>query len=174
MIRHSNANKFENKEFRDAYMEGHVRATIPTQLRLIRESQGLTQAGSASLMGKPQSTISRIENTEYGALSLTTLIEAAQAYGVGLIVKFVEFSEFLKAYSDLSPANLTPRKYEVEQQSDQQAAPAESYVAMDGSSNLASCWGTIATAALGRPVQIDPANDDNLPRYEAIPISSLH
>ena len=57
-------------------------------------------------MGKPQSVISRMEDPDYGKLSVQTLLDIAGAYDVALIVKFTTFRDFIWQTRDVSPATL--------------------------------------------------------------------
>ena len=91
-----------DREYREAYVEGHVKSYIPFQLRAIREKLRLTQKAFAERIGKPQSVVSRLENTEYGKVTVQTLLDIARRLDIALVVKFASFREFLAAYADLS------------------------------------------------------------------------
>lgn len=95
--------RFKNKEFRDAYVEEDLRTGIAFQIRLLRESQGLSQADLGRKAGKAQSAVARLENPDYGRFSLSTLLGLASAFDVALLVRFVSFSELLSRNQDLSP-----------------------------------------------------------------------
>lgn len=58
--------------------------------------------------GKPQSVISRLENDEYGRVTLKSLLDIASGMDVALVVQFVSYPEFLRRYSDFSDAKLQP------------------------------------------------------------------
>lgn len=87
---------FENKKYRDGYLQSRVRGRIAYQIQALREKLGLTQEGFAELTGKKQSTISRLENTEYGKVTVQTLLDIACASDVALIVEFASYPKFLE------------------------------------------------------------------------------
>lgn len=92
----------ENKEFRHSYVWEHIKRSIPFQIRTMRTEREWSQAKAGEILGKPQNVISRLESPAYSKLTLQTLIEIAQGFDVGLIIKFVPFSRFLTEYDDVS------------------------------------------------------------------------
>lgn len=100
--------RFLAKEYRDGYLETHVRGSIALQIRALREKAGLTQEDFARITGKKQSTVSRLENTEYGKVSVQTLLDIACSLNVALLVRFVDYPQFLRSASDMSPNALAP------------------------------------------------------------------
>ena len=101
--------KFSSKKYRDGYLQSRVRGLIAYQIQALREKLGLTQAQFAELTGKKQSTISRLENTEYGKVSVQTLIDIACAADVALVVKFASYPDFLDQTRNMSVDALQPR-----------------------------------------------------------------
>ncbi len=97
-----------SKAYRDAYLEAQVHSWISHQFRALRKSMGLTQKEMAEKIGKPQSVISRLENDEYGKVSVQTLLDVAQAVDVALLVQFVSYPDFLERMRDKSPAGMVP------------------------------------------------------------------
>lgn len=100
--------KFLSKAYRDGYLETNVREGIGYQIQALRSKFALSQAQFAEKTGKKQSTISRLENTEYGKVSVQTLIEIAQSLDIALIVRFADYPSFLMnaercAWSDMQP-----------------------------------------------------------------------
>lgn len=99
--------KFEQKEYRDAYVEEHVKTGLAYQITALREQRGWTQTELGDRMGgKPQSAISRLEDPNYGRYSLSTLLEVASAFDVALDVKFVTHRTFLERNKDVSKKSL--------------------------------------------------------------------
>lgn len=94
--------KLLRKGYRDAYCSEHVTTGLSFQVKALREQRGLSQKELATITGMKQATISRIENPDYGKLSLTTLIKLANAFDTGMLVKFVPFSEFIEDKFNLS------------------------------------------------------------------------
>lgn len=107
--------ELRDKEYRDAYVEGHVRAGLAFQIRALRESRNWSQAEVGRRAGnKLQSVIARLENPDYGKFSLSTLLELASAFDVGLLVRFVPFSELLNQVSDLSIETLAVPNFDAD------------------------------------------------------------
>jgi len=109
-------NKLRDKKYRDAYVRDHIRIGLPYQIRALREQEDRqwTQETLAIKAGKHQNVISRIEDPDYGKLSLQTLMDLASAFDVALIVKFVPYSRFLREFDDVSPKSLEAKGFETE------------------------------------------------------------
>ena len=95
--------RLKGKAYREAYVEEHVRTGIAYQIRALRAQRDWPQKKLAEEMRKPQSVVSRLEDPEYGKLSVQTLLEVAATFDVALIVQFVGFPEFLRRTRDVSP-----------------------------------------------------------------------
>ncbi|MCH9050721.1 MAG: helix-turn-helix transcriptional regulator [Proteobacteria bacterium] len=107
--------ELRDKEYRDAYVEGHVRAGLAFQIRALRESRNWSQEEVGRRAGnKLQSVIARLENPDYGKFSLSTLLELASAFDVGLLVRFVPFSELLNKVSNLSLEKLAAPSFDAD------------------------------------------------------------
>lgn len=91
-----------DKTFRDAFVYEHVKRVIPYQLRAMRKERNWKQGDMGKAVGKPRNVINRLENPNYGKLTLKTLFEIASGCDVGLLVKFVPFSRLLKEHEDMS------------------------------------------------------------------------
>jgi transcriptional regulator with XRE-family HTH domain len=87
--------KLKSKKYRDAYVAAEVTTGIAYQIRALREQRGWTQWDLGNQLKKGQNAVSRLEDPDYGRLTVKTLTELASAYDVGLLVKFVPFSKFL-------------------------------------------------------------------------------
>ena len=87
-------------------MSGRVRTSIALQIRQLRESANLLQSKFAKMIGTRQSAVSRLENTEYGKVSVQTLLNIACAMKVALVVKFVSYDNFFAQHGDVTPASL--------------------------------------------------------------------
>lgn len=105
-------NKLQNKEYRSAYAADLMRSAIAYQIRAIREDRGLRQGDLAKLLGKgDQSAVSRIEDPDYGRLTISTLAAVAKALDVGLLVRFVSFPDLIKSHADVSPEAFQVENY---------------------------------------------------------------
>ena len=103
-----------DEEFRHEYMMDQVRSFIAFQIRALREQPGRrwSQADLAKKSGKTQSVISRLEDPDYGKLSLQSLLEIAIAFELPLLVQFVEWDDWLARMSNLSPSALRKRSFD--------------------------------------------------------------
>lgn len=109
--------ELSEKAFRNAYNSDQVRTGIAIQMRSMREQveRNWTQSELGGLMGKPQPTIARLEDPDYGRVTLTTLLEVAAAFDVALLVQFVEWDDFLKRMKDVSPDALSKKAFSPDQ-----------------------------------------------------------
>lgn len=98
--------EWAEKEFREAYAEAAVEQGIAWQLRTNRERRGLSQKKLAQLTHTKQSSVSRMEDPEYGRQSLGNLMKIAAAFDCALLVKFVAFSTLAHESQCLAPDNL--------------------------------------------------------------------
>jgi transcriptional regulator with XRE-family HTH domain len=86
---------FLDKEYRDSYIDGLVKGRIALQIKALREKAGLSQKEFGSRIGKLQSVVSRLEDTEYGSVSINTLLDIAKALDVALDIKFYDYVDML-------------------------------------------------------------------------------
>lgn len=89
-------NELKDPAYRKAFIEAHAKDTVAFQLRRMREAKGWTQGQLAvEAFGDPklQSMVSRYENPDYGKYSVSTLLNLANVFDVGLVVRFAPFSE---------------------------------------------------------------------------------
>lgn len=100
--------KFTSKVYRDGYLQTQVRGKVAYQVRALRQKFGMTQEQFAKEIGKPQSVVSRLESTEYGKVSVQTLLDIASALNIAVLVQFVTYPEFLRRAVDMSPKALAP------------------------------------------------------------------
>lgn len=98
-----------DKEYRHIFVDESINAGIAFQIRELRGE--MSQADVAENMPggtSAQGRISDYENPDYGKFQLGTLKRLAAAFDVGLIVRFVPFSELVDWASDLSPERIRP------------------------------------------------------------------
>ena len=96
--------------FRNNYLSRQLKAFLAAQIRALRGEK--TQAAFGKVLGKPQSVVSRLENERLSGLHVQTLIDIAQKLKIGVIIRFVEFSEFLRYTEDYSDEALSPSAYD--------------------------------------------------------------
>ncbi len=107
--------KLKSKSYREAYVAEHVRTGIAYQIRALRTQRGWSQKRLAEEMGKPQSVVSRLEDPDYGKVSIQTVLEGAAAFDVALLVQYVSFPEFLRRTQDVSPEALRVDRFDEQQ-----------------------------------------------------------
>jgi transcriptional regulator with XRE-family HTH domain len=96
-------------------MMDQVRSYIAFQIRALREQRGWSQADLAETSGKTQSVISRLEDPDYGKLSLQTCLEIAVSYDLPLLVQFVEWDDWLLRMSNMSPSAFRKKGFDAGQ-----------------------------------------------------------
>jgi transcriptional regulator with XRE-family HTH domain len=125
------------KEMRDAYLAAQTRTRLALQIRTLRNQRNWSQETFGKVLDKPQSTVCRLEDRQYGKFTLQTLFELAAAFDVGVIVEFVPYAEFLGRMEDLSPYVLGAEPFTPDSLRPlwQKAAPSNSF---PGSTSLAT------------------------------------
>jgi transcriptional regulator with XRE-family HTH domain len=103
--------KLRNKDFRDSFVASQISNTIAAQIFSLREARGWKQAEVAVRAGMKQSRISDLEDPNYENYQTRTLVKLASAFDVGLVVKFVPFSELAKWSANLSPRDFLPTEF---------------------------------------------------------------
>ena len=76
-----------NPDFANLVEQENINLEVAVKVRNLRENMGMSQREFASLIGKPQSTIARIENGSMNA-STKVLSQIAQATKQRLTIQF--------------------------------------------------------------------------------------
>lgn len=84
-----------DKEYRDAFVSASIYIGVPSQIRVLRKQREWSEGKLADEAKMLQPAISRLEDPERGSVNLKTLLRLAAAFNVGLIVRFVPFSEMV-------------------------------------------------------------------------------
>jgi transcriptional regulator with XRE-family HTH domain len=103
-----------SRKRRELFVAGQIKTGIPFQIRALRDKKGWTQGELGAQLGMTQTNISRLESPGYGRLNITTLQRIAAAFDVGLIVRFVPFSELIGWVDKLSPDAVAPKSFDEE------------------------------------------------------------
>lgn len=106
--------EWKDKEYREFYAEAAVEQGLAFQIRINREKRRITQKDLAKAINTRQSAISRMEDPDYGAHSLTQLQKVAHAFDCALIVKFASFSTLARESKSLSEEQIYALSYEDE------------------------------------------------------------
>ncbi len=139
------APKLADKSYRDNYVSMQLRIWLADQVRALRGD--MTQAEFGKLIGKPQTVVSRLEDPDYGRLTIETLLDVASKLDIALLVRFVDHATFLMATNDFSDNALHPAPYN---QATINALAAQSAEVFKGQSATTSAWvsqsGTMSVA----------------------------
>jgi transcriptional regulator with XRE-family HTH domain len=111
-VREGLAEKFKNKEYRDAFVAEQIFSRLPLKIRSIREEQELTQRQLGELADMAQTWVSKLEDPNYGKLTISTLLKLASAFDVGLHIDFVPFSKVLDGAMRLRSQSFCVPKFE--------------------------------------------------------------
>lgn len=103
--------KLRDKEYRDSFVASQISNTIAAQIFSLREEHGWKQAEVAARAGMKQSRISDLEDPNYENYETRTLVKLASAFDVGLVIRFVPFSELAKWSANLSPRDFLPMEF---------------------------------------------------------------
>jgi hypothetical protein len=99
--------KLGNKRYRRAFRAASVRNFVAMQIRVLRKAIFETQAKLGEACGgKPANVIARLENPNYGKMSVSTLLELADTFDVGLQIRFVPMEEMAIQIENLSDGAL--------------------------------------------------------------------
>jgi transcriptional regulator with XRE-family HTH domain len=106
--------KLRKRDYRKALIDAEIRHGITDQIRAMRERRGWTQKDLAERIGTSQPAVARMERTRDKYLSLPTLLSVADAFDVGLLLRFVPFSEVVRRSLDHSEFEQAPLSFDEE------------------------------------------------------------
>ncbi len=106
--------ELEDDDFRKDFVADHLRTRIALLIRALREQRGWSQAELGRRLGKPQSVVSRLEDPDYGKVTLQTLLEVAAAFGLPLYIDLPNWDEWFRLMEDMSRRNMKREEFNVE------------------------------------------------------------
>ena len=111
--KHRLFNDLKDKEYRSEYVSSNVDVGVASQIRALREQREWNQTKLAKEAKMHQERISALENPSHSP-TLATLKKLANAFDVGLIVKFIPFSELVEGKLDMSSKSLNALSFDEE------------------------------------------------------------
>jgi transcriptional regulator with XRE-family HTH domain len=97
--------KLKRRPYRREYLRDAITNWLAYQIQSLREQRGWTQVDLAREAGTSQPAIARNERVDYGKWNISTLIDLANAFDVGLEVRFVPWPRFLQ-WTDTAAAGM--------------------------------------------------------------------
>jgi transcriptional regulator with XRE-family HTH domain len=98
---------------RNGFVADHLRMRIALLIRTLREQRGWSQAELGRRLGKPQSVVSRLEDPDYGKVTLNTLFEVAQAFDLPLYIDMPNWDEWFRSMADMSSHHLERASFDL-------------------------------------------------------------
>lgn len=92
----------KSRQSRESYIRAKLNVLLPAQIKGLRLHWPMTQEELGQAAEMKQSRISAMERPGAVKFNLETLIRLASAFKVGMVVKFVPFSEMLRWENDFA------------------------------------------------------------------------
>lgn len=89
------------KEYRFAFVEEAIRARLTAQIKALRDQNGWDYRRFSEEIGKKVSWAYRLEDPNEVSPTIPTLLQVAQAFDVGLDVRFLPFTKLLEDVTTL-------------------------------------------------------------------------
>jgi transcriptional regulator with XRE-family HTH domain len=104
--------EFQDPDTRYAYAESSLNTRLASQIKILREQRGLTQAQLAELCGTKQAGLSRFEDVNHSVWKTDTLWKIARALGVRVHISFETFGTLLHDKQHFSRESLERPQFE--------------------------------------------------------------
>lgn len=103
---------FHDEETRDIYAEDFLNTYIATQIKVLREKKGWTQAELAERAGMGQERISVLEDVNHSSWTASVLKRIAKAFDMRLSIKIESFGSFLPEFENFNRESLLRPSFE--------------------------------------------------------------
>lgn len=119
----------KNPTYRSAFVNERVRSSVALQIRALREQRnGMTQKQLGDAVGMAQTWVSKLENPDYGKMTVATLLRLAKAFDTDLEIKFRPFSETIDTLPAQGPEyfsvpNFAEEESNIEANLERESAP---------------------------------------------------
>lgn len=104
--------EFHDKETRHIYVEDFLNTYIATQIKVLREKAGWTQAQLAEKAGMKQERISVLEDVNYSSWTANVLKRIAKAFDMRLSIKIESFGSYLDEFENFNREALLQPTFE--------------------------------------------------------------
>lgn len=84
-----------DQEYRRQFVDERVRSSMALQIRSLRDQRDMSQKALGDALGMAQTWVSKLENPDYGKMSVATLLRLAHEFDTDLEIKFRPFSTTL-------------------------------------------------------------------------------
>ena len=112
---------FRDPEYRHAFVNERVRTSVALQIRALRQARVMTQKQLGDAIGMAQTWVSKLENPDYGKMTVATLLRLAEAFETDLEIKFRPFSKTLDSLPIQGPEYFAVPSFDEEFGSEQLA-----------------------------------------------------
>lgn len=104
LVRQQLLRSLKDRDYRTAFVRERVRSSVALQIRALREQRNkMTQKQLGDAIGMAQTWVSKLENPEYGKMTVATLLRLVEAFDTDLEIKFRPFSQTLGALPTQGP-----------------------------------------------------------------------
>jgi transcriptional regulator with XRE-family HTH domain len=101
-------------EYRPLFVAERLRSSVALQIRALRQERNMTQAQLGDAIGMAQTWISKLEDPDYGKMTVATLLRLAQTFDTDIEIKFRPFSKMLDTIPIQGPEYFHVQSFEKE------------------------------------------------------------
>lgn len=103
-----------SKEYRHAFIEEAIRTRIAMQIKALQDANEWDYKTFANKLNKKVSWVYRLEDPNAATPTIPTLLQVAEAFDIGLDVRFRSFSELLDDVITLGPQSFVVPSFDEE------------------------------------------------------------